>query len=103
MATNMPTVPTPDNYKNNDGEIGEMMIGRGNQSTWRKPAPVPLCPPQTLHALPGCEPGPPLCKYAIFTNILFPVLVLPLFTSFCKQHLNQVISEVVEAVTMKIT
>jgi hypothetical protein len=32
-----------------NGEIGGM-IGRGNRSTWRKPAPVPLCPPQTLHA-----------------------------------------------------
>jgi hypothetical protein len=26
------------------------MIGRGNRSTQRKPAPVPLCPPQTPHA-----------------------------------------------------
>jgi hypothetical protein len=25
------------------------MIGRGNRSTRRKPAPVPLCPPQTPH------------------------------------------------------
>jgi hypothetical protein len=24
-------------------------IGRGNRSTRRKPAPVPLCPPQTPH------------------------------------------------------
>jgi hypothetical protein len=32
-----------------DGEIGGM-IGRGNRSTRRKPAPVPLCPPQTAHA-----------------------------------------------------
>jgi hypothetical protein len=32
-----------------DGEIGGM-IGRGNGSTRRKPAPVPLCPPQTSHA-----------------------------------------------------
>jgi hypothetical protein len=31
------------------GEIGGM-IGRGNQSTRRNPAPVPLCPPQTPHA-----------------------------------------------------
>jgi hypothetical protein len=38
-ATNRPIVP----------EIGEM-IGRGNRSTRRKPAPVPLCPPQTPHA-----------------------------------------------------
>jgi hypothetical protein len=26
------------------------MIGRGNRSTRRKPAPVPLCPAQTPHA-----------------------------------------------------
>jgi hypothetical protein len=26
------------------------MIGRGNRSTRRKPAPVLLCPPQTPHA-----------------------------------------------------
>jgi hypothetical protein len=32
-----------------DGEIGGM-IGKGNRSTRRKPAPVPLCPPQTPHA-----------------------------------------------------
>jgi hypothetical protein len=28
------------------GAIGGMKIGKGNRSTWRKPAPVPLCPPQ---------------------------------------------------------
>jgi hypothetical protein len=28
------------------GAIGVMKIGRGNRSTRRKPAPVPLCPPQ---------------------------------------------------------
>jgi hypothetical protein len=26
-----------------------MKIGRGNQRTWGKPAPVPLCPPQIPH------------------------------------------------------
>jgi hypothetical protein len=46
-ATNRPIVPAPDDY--DDGEIGGM-IGRGNRSTRRKPAPVPLCPPQTPHA-----------------------------------------------------
>jgi hypothetical protein len=46
-ATNRPTVPAPGDY---DGEIGGMMIGRGNQSTRRKPAPVPPCPPQTPFA-----------------------------------------------------
>jgi hypothetical protein len=46
LGTNRPTVPAPGYY---DGEIGGM-IGRGNRSTRRKPAPVPLCPPQTPHA-----------------------------------------------------
>jgi hypothetical protein len=45
-ATNRPIVPAPGDY---DEEIGVMMIGRGNRSTQRKPAPVPLCP-QTPHA-----------------------------------------------------
>jgi hypothetical protein len=48
-ATNRHIVPAPDVY--DDGEIGGI-IGRGNRSTRRKPAPVPLCPP-------GREPGPP--------------------------------------------
>jgi hypothetical protein len=47
-ATNRPLVPAPGDY--DDGEIGGMMIGRGNRSTRRKLAPVPLCPPQTAHA-----------------------------------------------------
>jgi hypothetical protein len=38
---------SPGDYDN--GEIGGM-IGKGNRSTRRKPAPVPLCPPQTPHA-----------------------------------------------------
>jgi hypothetical protein len=27
------------------GAVGGMRLGRGNQSTWRKSAPVVLCPP----------------------------------------------------------
>jgi hypothetical protein len=27
-------------------DAGGMKIGKGNLSTWRKPAPAPLCPPQ---------------------------------------------------------
>jgi hypothetical protein len=46
-ATIRPIVPAPGDYV--DGEIGGM-IGRGNRSTRRKPAPMPLCPPQTPHA-----------------------------------------------------
>jgi hypothetical protein len=44
-----PTVPAP--HDNDCGAIGGMRIGRGNQSTQRKPVPVPLCPPQMPHAL----------------------------------------------------
>jgi hypothetical protein len=55
-ATNRPTVPAPGDY--DDAEISGMMIGMGNRSTRRNPALVPLCPPQTPHALPGREPGP---------------------------------------------
>jgi hypothetical protein len=46
-ATNRPIVPAWDDHDN--GEIGGMN-GRGNRRTRRKPAPVPLCPPQTPHA-----------------------------------------------------
>jgi hypothetical protein len=41
-------VPAPDD---DYGAVGGMRIGRGNQSTRRKPAPVPLCPPQIPHGL----------------------------------------------------
>jgi hypothetical protein len=33
------------------GAVGGMRIGRGSRSTWRKTAPVPLCPPQIPHDL----------------------------------------------------
>jgi hypothetical protein len=43
----------------NDGEVGGMNgLGRGNRSTGRKPALLPLCPPQIPLARPGREPGP---------------------------------------------
>jgi hypothetical protein len=40
-------VPAPGDY--DDREIGGM-IGRGIRSTRRKPAPMPLSPPQIPHA-----------------------------------------------------
>jgi hypothetical protein len=46
-ATNRPIEPPPGDY--DDGEIGGM-IGKGNRSTRRNPAPLPLCPLQTPHA-----------------------------------------------------
>jgi hypothetical protein len=32
------------------GAVGGMS-GKGNESTWRKPVPLPLCPPQTPYDL----------------------------------------------------
>jgi hypothetical protein len=37
-------VPAPGDCE--DGEFSEMKIGRGNRSTRRKPAPMPIFPPQ---------------------------------------------------------
>jgi hypothetical protein len=54
-ATNRPIVLSPGDY--DDGEIDGMMIGKGNRSTRRKPALVPLCPPQTPHACPDAKPA----------------------------------------------
>jgi hypothetical protein len=54
-ATNRPIETASADY--DDGKIGGMMIVRGNRSTRRKPAPVPLCPPQTPHACPDANPG----------------------------------------------
>jgi hypothetical protein len=71
-ATNKPTVPAPGDY--DDGEIGGMMIGRRNRNTRRKPAPVPLCPPQTPHACPDVNPshrcGKPTTKRLIYGTAL---------------------------------
>jgi hypothetical protein len=53
-VTNTPIVPAPGDYE--DGEFAGMMIGKGNRSIRRKPAPVPLCPPQISHGLTGREP-----------------------------------------------
>jgi hypothetical protein len=53
-AISRPIVPAPGDYDN--GEI-VVMIGRGNRSTRRKPAPVALCPPQTPHACLDAIPG----------------------------------------------
>jgi hypothetical protein len=54
-ATNSPVVPALGDY--DDGEIGGMVIGKGNRSTRRKPAPLPLCPPQTPHSCLDANQG----------------------------------------------
>jgi hypothetical protein len=55
-TTNWVTVPAPGDYE--DGEFGGMMVGKENRSTPRKPASVPICPPQIPHDTTGREPGP---------------------------------------------
>jgi hypothetical protein len=50
-ATICPIVPDPDDRWYECGAVGGMKIGRGNRITRRKPAPVPLCPPQIPHDL----------------------------------------------------
>jgi hypothetical protein len=45
-----PIVPALDDV-DECGAVGRMRIVRGNRSTRRKPAPVPLCPPQIPHDL----------------------------------------------------
>jgi hypothetical protein len=54
-VTNKTIVPAPGDY--DDGEIGGMMIGRGDRSTRRKPTSVPLCPPKTPTCCPDANPG----------------------------------------------
>jgi hypothetical protein len=40
-----------------DGEEMGGMIGRGNRSTRRKPASVPICPPKAHMLFPETNPG----------------------------------------------
>jgi hypothetical protein len=54
VATNRPIVPTPVDY--DDGEIGGK-IGRGNRSTRRKPAPMPLLSTTNPTCFPDANPG----------------------------------------------
>jgi hypothetical protein len=45
-ATILSIVPDPED-ENDDKceEVDVIGIGRGNRSTWKKPPPVPICPP----------------------------------------------------------
>jgi hypothetical protein len=54
----MPLLTAPGDCDDDDGVGGMNGFGRGNQSTGRKPAPTPFCPPQIPLARPGREPGP---------------------------------------------
>jgi hypothetical protein len=65
-------VPVPGDYE--AGEFSGMDgFGRGIQSTRRKPAPMPLCPPQIPLARTGREPGRRGGKPATISNEIFTV------------------------------
>jgi hypothetical protein len=50
-ATPWSIAPTPDDDDDDCGAISGIRIDRGNRSTQRKLAPIPLCPPQNPHDL----------------------------------------------------
>jgi hypothetical protein len=51
---------------NEYGAVGGMRIGREHRSTQRKPAPVPLCPPQ----IPQIESGPQMWQADYFAWVM---------------------------------
>jgi hypothetical protein len=63
------------------GAIGAMRIGMGNQSTWKKPAPLQLCSPQIPHDLtedPGHHGGKPAAtclSYGVVVHMLQMLLL----------------------------
>jgi hypothetical protein len=52
-ATKCPIVPAPDDDDDDDEQCGKIggILGRINRSIRRRPATMPLCPPQIPHAL----------------------------------------------------
>jgi hypothetical protein len=86
------------------GAVGGMRIGRGNQSTRRKPAPVPLCPPQIPHDLAwprtpdrrGGKPATNRLSYGTVSasskyNQVFPGWLMKAMKSFSKYRPHAVI------------
>jgi hypothetical protein len=63
------------------GAVGGMRIGRGNRSTWRKPDPVPLCPPHPtwpdLGSNPGHHGGKPAINRLSYGTTNSPSLLYP--------------------------
>jgi hypothetical protein len=69
------------------GAVGEMRTGRGNRSTRRKHAPVPLCPPQIPYDLMWARTRKPatnrLSYYmALYYIGFFVVFLSPSTTAF---------------------
>jgi hypothetical protein len=68
--TNRLIVPAPDG---DDGEI-DGMIGRGNRSTRRKFAPVPLCSPLIPHAAQTRTRTPTMGCLRLNTNVILKLI-----------------------------
>jgi hypothetical protein len=78
------------------GAIRGMKIGRGNRNSWRKSAPVPLCPPQIpTWPDPGLNPSCCSVKRATAWGMAWPGINLTpssdLFNRMCKDELRHVI------------
>jgi hypothetical protein len=78
-ATNRPIVPAPGDY--DDGEIGGMMIGRGNRSTRRKPAALsttnPTCCPDANAGRRGGKPATNRLRYGVaFITVHFTGIIV---------------------------
>jgi hypothetical protein len=77
VAMPLLTVPGDCDDDDDDGEVGGMNgFGRGNQSTRRKPAPTPLCPPQIPSANPGRRRGKPATNRFSYGAALYRGIVL---------------------------
>jgi hypothetical protein len=66
-----PIVPTPDD--DGCGAVGGMISGRGNRRIRRKPAPVPLCPPQIPRDLTWDRTG--AASISFQRNILYNLVM----------------------------
>jgi hypothetical protein len=92
---------------NECGAVGGMIIGRGNRSTQRKPAQVPLCPPQIPHHLTWARTraaivgswwltasamAQPKSKVPVCNSII--VTLLPILTGDCINFVPQDMSDI---------
>jgi hypothetical protein len=116
-AANRPIVSAPGEY--DDGEIGGM-IGRGNRCTRRKPATLPLCPPQTPHAArtrtraatvrsqrltarATARPAQPSSTNCIFLqNSVFTIFHLPVMLPSLKANVSSICLSVCLAICLSI-
>jgi hypothetical protein len=89
---------------NDDCEVMRgMRIGKGKRSTWREPAPVPLCPPQIPHKLTRAGLRQK-CVFGVgieisLSNVLWLALPHTVFRelrSSARRNASRVVSAVVE-------